>query len=140
MSTITRTAAVRIIRAIHIPHQDDQPVTVTRVRVTDQGLRDQVCGEPVRLDAEADLAVWHGGHEGLSINRRATAVAEGMDMLTSADARRTPLRGPIIITGIDGDERLRSLDDEVLAPILDEATQRDLSIDDQVAEIIGANA
>ena len=134
---LTRTTAIRVIRAIHIPHQADQPVTVTEVRVTDQGLRDQVCGQPVRLSSDIDMAVIHGGHDNLSVNRRATAVAEGMDLLTSADARRTPLRGPIIITGIDGDERLRSLDDEVLAPILDEATQRDLTIDDQVAAIIG---
>ena len=133
----TRTTAIRVIRAIHIPHQADQPVTVTAVRVTDQGLRDQVCGQPVRLSSDIDLAVIHGGHDDLSVNRRATAVAEGMDLLSGATARRTPLRGPVIITAIDGTARLRSLDDEVMAPVLDEATQRDTCIDDQVAAIIG---
>ncbi|MCM3332814.1 hypothetical protein [Kocuria palustris] len=133
----TRTTAIRVIRAIHIPHQADQPVTVTKVRVTDQGLRDQVCGQPVRLSSDIDMAVIHGGHDDLSVNRRATAVAEGMDLLTGATARRTPLRGPVIITGIDGTERLRQLDEGVMAPILDEATQRDTRLDDQVAAIIG---
>lgn len=133
----TRTTAIRVIRAIHIPHQADQPVTVTKVRVTDQGLRDQVCGVPVLLPAALDIAIWHGDHGMLSVNRRATAVAEGMDLLTGATARRTPLRGPVIITGIDGTERLRQLDEGVMAPILDEATQRDTRLDDQVAAIIG---
>ena len=138
--TATRTTAVRIIRAIHIPHQDDQPVTITKVRVTDQGLRDQVCGVPVRLSNALDMAVWHGDHGALSVNRRATAVAEGLDLLSGAQARLAPLRGPVIITGLDGDERMRSLDDAVMAPILDEATQRDTRLDDQVAAIIGGNA
>ena len=135
--TATRATAVRVIRAIHVPHQDDQPVTVTAVRVTDQGLRDQVCGEPVRLSAEIDMAVIHGDHADLSANRRATSVAVGMGLLTGDEARRTPLRGPVVITAIDGTERLRSLDDEVMAPVLDEATQRDTCLDDQVAAIIG---
>ena len=134
---LTRTTAIRVIRAIHIPHQADQPVTVTAVRVTDQGLRDQVCGQPVRLSSDIDLAVWHGEHDDLSVNCRATAVAEGMDLLSSKQARYTPLRGPVLITALDGDEIIRSLDDEVMAPILDEATQRDTCIDDRVAAIIG---